>query len=325
MLAFALLLELLGGVLLVTGRSLYAWELLFIFLQFLSSAAMTVFVAGALPDNEHRRRRPELAFLFTLAVFVPVIGPAAMAAGILIPVRNKRKEDPISPLIDLKAPPLPFRAPDVSQEPMSSEGRLLSILRHSRNPDQHLRAVVATRLLPDQDGLLILADALKSPFDDVRLLAYALVDSKQRRLFGRIQKSTQLAQDADGRARIGHHKQLAYDNWELVYLGLIQGEMLLPVLASAARFARLSLQGHPHDASLTLLLGRILLRQGELADAEQTFRHAQHLGLPSSAVNPYLAEVAFRQRRFADIGGHLQDEANEWAPEKLTAMVNFWS
>src|SRR6266852_5234611 len=155
MLAFALLLELLGGVLLVAGRSLYAWELLFVLLQCLSSAAMT--------------------------------------AGILIPVKNKKKQDPISLLIDLKAPPLPFRAPEVSQEPMSSEGRLLSVLRHSLNPDQHLRAVVATRLLPDQDGLLILADALKSPFDDVRLLAYALVDSKQRRLFGRIQKITKLA------------------------------------------------------------------------------------------------------------------------------------
>jgi hypothetical protein len=325
MLAFALLLELLGGVLLVAGRSLYAWELLFVLLQCLSSAAMTVFVADALPDNEHRRRRPELLFLFTLAVLVPVIGPAAMAAGILIPVKNKKKQDPISLLIDLKAPPLPFRAPEVSQEPMSSEGRLLSVLRHSLNPDQHLRAVVATRLLADQDGVLILADALKSQFDDVRLLAYGLVDSKQRRLLGRIQKITKSAQAAKGRTRIGHHKQLAYDNWELVYLGLIQGEMLLPVLASAAHFARLALEGHPRDASLTLLFGRILLRQGELADAERAFRHALDLGLPGSAVNPYLAEVAFRQRRFADIAGHLQDESNEWAPEKLTAMVTFWT
>ena len=87
MLAFALLLELLDGVLLVAGRSLYAWELLFVLLQCLSSAAMTVFVADALPENEHRRRRLELAFLFAVAVLVPVIGPAAMAAGILSPLR----------------------------------------------------------------------------------------------------------------------------------------------------------------------------------------------------------------------------------------------
>src|ERR1700687_1889696 len=155
MLAFALLLELLDGVLLVAGRSLYAWELLFVLLQCLSSAAMTVFVADALPENEHRRRRLELAFLFAVAVLVPVIGPAAMAAGILIPVKTKKPQAPISPLTDLKAPPLPFRAPEVSQEPMSSEGRLLAVLRHSRNPDQHLRAVGATRLIPDQAGLAV--------------------------------------------------------------------------------------------------------------------------------------------------------------------------
>ena len=93
----------------------------------------------------------------------------------------------------------------------------------------------------------------------------------------------------------------------------------------ASHFARLALEGHPRDASLTLLFGRILLRQGELADAERAFRHALDLGLPGSAVNPYLAEVAFRQRRFADIARHLQDESNEWAPEKLTAMVTFWT
>src|ERR1700687_4627410 len=113
MLAFALLLELLDGVLLVAGRSLYAWELLFVVLQCLSSAAMTVFVADALPKNEHRRRLPELAFFFSLAVLVPVIGPAAMAAGILLPVKTKKEPNAITLLTDLKAPPLPFRAPEV--------------------------------------------------------------------------------------------------------------------------------------------------------------------------------------------------------------------
>jgi hypothetical protein len=325
MLAFALLLELLGGALLVWGSSFYAWELFFILLQCLSSAAMAVFVGNALPRNEHRRRLPELAFLFTLAVLVPVFGPAAMAVGILIPVRSKRKEDPVSPLIDVKPPPLPFRAPEVVQDSISSDGRLLSVLRHSANAEHHLRAVMATRLLPDQESLPILTDALKSQFDDVRLLAYALVDSKQRKLLGRIQESTESAEGAEARGKTGHHKQLAYDNWELVRLGLVQGEMVPHLLASAAQFARLSLQDHPHDASLTLLLGRILLRQGDLAAAEQTLRQALQLGLPTSAVNPYLAEVAFRQRRFADIGEHLQGQASEWAPEKLRAMVSFWT
>jgi len=325
MFLFALLLELLGGLLLVGGRWVYAWELLFALLQCLSSAAMAVFVANALPPGEHRRRGLELAFLFTLAVFVPILGPAAMAAGILIPVKTKKKEDPVSPLIDFKAPPLPFRAPADSENPMPSEGRLRSILRHSRNPEQHLRAVVATRLLSDEDGLPILTDALKSQFDDVRLLAYALVDSKQRRLLGRIQKTAKAADAATEPAKTGYHKQLAYDYWELVYLKLAQGEMLLPVLASAARYCKLSLQAHPQDASLTLLLGRILLRQGEVAEAEETFRHAQHLGLPGSIINPHLAEVAFRQRRFGDIAQYLQDQSDEWAPEKLTAMVSFWT
>lgn len=325
MLFFALLLELLGGALLAWGRALYGWELLFILLQCFSSAAMAGYVQRELPRNEHRRRLPELAFLFTLAVLVPVFGPAAMAAGILIPVRSKKEADPVSPLIDVKSPPLPFRAPEVSQDSISSEGRLLTVLRHSRNAEDHLRAVMATRLLPDQESLPILTDALKSKFDDVRLLAYALVDSKQRKLLGRIRERTESAEAAEARRKTGHYKQLAYDNWELVYLGLVQGEMIPHLLDSAAHFARLSLRDHPCDASLTLLLGRILLRQGDLAAAEQAFRQALHLGLPTSAVNPLLAEVAFRQRRFADVSAHLQGQASEWAPEALRAMVSFWT
>jgi hypothetical protein len=325
MLVFALLLELLCGVLLVWGRSFYGWELFFILLQCLSSAAMAVFVQSALPRNEHRRRLPELAFLFTLAVLVPVFGPAAMALGILIPVKSKRKEDPVSPLMEVKPPPLPFHAPEVIQDAISSDGRLLSVLRHSANAEHHLRAVMATRLLPDQESLPILTDALKSQFDDVRLLAYALVDSKQRKLLGRIRASTESADGAEARGKTAHHKQLAYDNWELVRLELVQGEMIPHFLASAAHFANRSLRDHHHDASLTLLLGRIQLRQGNLAAAEQTFRQALHLGLPTSVVNTYLADVAFRQRRFADVRERLQGQASEWAPEKLRAMVSFWT
>lgn len=65
-------------------------------------------------------------------------------------------------------------------------------LFRSRNPEKRLEAVFATLKLEDRDAVPLLRRALGDSVDDIRLLAYALLDRKEHRLSERIQKKSNI-------------------------------------------------------------------------------------------------------------------------------------
>ena len=264
-------------------------------------------------------------FLFSVIFLLPGVGALGLTITLLVTFYWPRDRVWRVPHQVIEAPDLPFRPLRLSDQPTYGEGHLVGLLRHGTNADQRLRAVIATRQLSDQFAVPILEIALRDNVDDVRLLAYALLDSKERVLYSRIQKSK--LRLADGHELSVHslNRRMAEDYWELAYQGLAKGEVLTHVLNSARAHAEAALAKEARDFGLCLLLGRVLIRLGVLDLAEGYFQKALEGGLPGVVVYPNLAEVAFRKREFARVRDLLAKiEPHSLGRPPLSTVANYW-
>jgi Flp pilus assembly protein TadD len=134
---------------------------------------------------------------------------------------------------------------------------------------------------------------LKEPDEDVRLTAHSILESKGRAGYHAVHEADSARRAAPESDVATYDLQLASRHFDLVRLGLAEGDCLNAALEQARKHARVAVKKTPDDRSARFLLGRIQLKRGELADAEAQFTHAAQLGLPHAIVLPYLAEAAF--------------------------------
>jgi hypothetical protein len=286
---------------------------------------LSVILHRFLPARLRGPRAPVLWFLFSLSFFIPLVGFAGLALCLLLALYWPRRPEAVRPWITTDIPPLPFHPLSQHEQPIFGDDYLIGVLRNVRDPERRLKAVMATRQLTDLLAIPVLQVALKDPVDDVRLLAYAIADAKERTLYGRIKAGTAHLSDAEGDARALLQQRLAQDYWELAYLGLAQGEVLTHVLTAAMENINAALLHMPRAPGLHLLRGRILLRTGQLDAARAALDAAEACGLPRQAIAPHLAEVAYRQRRFSDVRDHLAElppSARAQAP--LLQLYRYW-
>jgi hypothetical protein len=176
-------------------------------------------------------------------------------------------------------------------------GALSARLRFSRDPDARVRAVLATRRLDGARATPLLRAALRDHHEDVRLLAYALLEDRERHGDATIRRLlAALALAAPGR-QAALHEQLANAYWELCYQGLVAGELEAFALARALEHLDAAAGDLPERSGARWLLrGRVLLRQGGGAVARAALEESRRCGMPARTVDPYLAESRYLQR-----------------------------
>jgi hypothetical protein len=223
-----------------------------------------------------------------VALFVPVLGALGLAAIALVPCPAVSPPAP-----DLVRTRIPGAAEAFAATPQETSRR-----RDRSGSEARLAAVAAARARTDPSTVALLLRALEDPEEDVRLLAHALLEAKSRTAYRSIHDATRRLEAAPRSTRGAAHQRLAFEHWELAWLGLAQRECLEHVLAMARRHALAALEEEPARAPLHFLLGRIELRRGDPQAAEAALLRAANHGVPAALVQPYLAEVAFLRRRF---------------------------
>jgi len=278
-----------------------AWLALLAYLA-LHAAATPILARGCWRLLPRRYRLPvqeSMRFLQGMLLLMPLVGAIGLLWGVVGALRLPRLRRTLS-LRFVGVPELPFQAPQVFTTLPYSSGALRQILRFSDKPLKRLKAVMATRHMPVQESVPVWQIALKDRVDDVRLLAYAMLDGREKQLTERIQDITTELDELPAQRRVEAHRQLAGWCWELVYNGLVQGAVREHWLKNARRSAELSLAGHI-DPALSLLQVRILLEQNELDAASIALERAAATGVANAVLAPWRAEIAFRQRRFAEL------------------------
>jgi hypothetical protein len=197
-----------------------------------------------------------------------------------------------------------------------------AMLRDAPDPQTRMDALMATLKLADTQAVVLQRRALKDRDDEVRLLAYALLERKEKAIEARIHRRRLALETLTAGAGFAQHRALAYDFWELSLLGAAPLGTSSPLRTYVCEHARAALNLEPQDAGLQLLLGRALLGERELEGAAQALLGAVHCGMALARARPYLAEVAHLQRRDVE-AGHLRHSAGQGASP--ASMDNVWS
>lgn len=301
------------------------WFIAFLALNGLASGLLSPLIYGTLPRHYRVPRLPVLGFIAVFLFFTPVLGWLGLLIAVMVfRVWPAHRPDTGFGQIALDAGErLDSRPGSVHQV---REAAIAVRLRElPRGSGQRLTALHALRSLPSRAANPVLREMLGDPQEDVRLLAYGMIDEQEKRLNAAIQHERQLqraeripAERRDGMAR------LAALYWELVYNGLAQGDLREHALTQALRSVEAAQALGADDAGLWFLKGRLLQVRGAPA-ARDAFNRALACGMPRSRVLPYLAELAFNARRFGEVRDLLSEVPPQEVTPRLRPIVAFWS
>jgi polysaccharide biosynthesis protein PelE len=252
------------------------------------------------------------SFFFCVAFLIPVIGACISFAFLRRSIRPPAEEHRTISVRLTGSPILrnEFTASASRSGARGAQTDLGDVLKHANEKERRLKALIAARELPPRDAVALARLALTDPEDEVRLLAYTMLNVREEGLQGDIQTLTDQLAAAAPECRLLFHRALANTYWETVYLGLASGAIESFMLEAALEHVDAAQREAPLDAGLRLLLGRILMRQGKLDQSAMAFSQARQLGIDPSKVAPFLDEIAFMQGRAARTLAHREVAAD---------------
>lgn len=261
--------------------------------------------------------------LFDFCFFIPVVGLISLLGVMLVATYWPRKKRPAT----AETVSLPeFTLLNDQEGTRMSQGAIRARLSRQALPvAMRLQSLLALQHMPSRVASPVLLDVLGDSTDDVRLVAFGMLDSKEKDITSRIHEELkQLERRGNGHGRLRTVRHLAELYWELVYSGLVRGDVRDHALGQARHFVDEALALAPENTGLLLLQARILDAQGEFERAEQILSLAVLYGLPKARALPYLAEIAF-ERHDIDRVKQLMDELASSHIPKLQHAIAFWT
>jgi hypothetical protein len=190
-----------------------------------------------------------------------------------------------------------------------------------------MQSLLTLQAVPSRVANPILEELLGDVMDDVRLVAFGMLDAEEKKISKEIRYETErLKQNLGVEQRYDSLRHLAELNWELVYACLSQGELRQHLLLQAKAYVDQALAlGVPPGSGLVFLLGRILLELKDYAAAKAAIVRAVSLGHAKTSAIPYLAEIAYCQREFTQVRGFMRELASLNMASRTRAVEDFWN
>ncbi|WP_230681019.1 hypothetical protein [Paracidovorax cattleyae] len=194
-----------------------------------------------------------------------------------------------------------------------------------------MRAMVALQHVSGRIASPLLRSILSDPSEDLRLLAYGMLDTLEKRINRTIDSELDAMRRAEaqegatpGPLTMESAHRLSDLYWELVYQELVQGDLRTHAIHESLRYCDMVLAQSPGNAQLNLRRGRLLHAQGRTDEAGDAYARARELGLPATRVLPYQAELCFERRDYAQARALLQ-ELGQWrALPRLRPVLDYW-
>ncbi len=291
----------------------------------LISLGIALASVSRLPVLLREPRWAVLALLWNFAFIAPVLGPLA----IVLITRNSRYQ---AHRAARRARPASVALPEYDvqasdQAVRNSQGAIRSRLDPQVPGSVRMQSLLTLQAVPGRVANPILESLLGDDSDDVRLLAFGMLDSGEKSISRAIQhERAQLESELSAAQRFDCLRHLAELHWELVYAGLAQGELRRHILRQARDYIDQALAtGEVPTPGLLLLQGRVLLAQEDHEAAEQALHRAIDQGLPPVSALPYLAEIAYARRDFADVRSCMAQLTSLNTAAKTTAIVDLWT
>lgn len=237
----------------------------------------------------------------TASMVLPLVGPAALV--VLFVWLARRHDRPAAALVRARMSAVADAAPlpaEIASE--FGRGSLEARLRFDPAPPSRIAAVLATRRLQEAaDATRLLRLALRDRHEDVRLLAHALLEDRDRQAFRGIEELERALGAASPEAAGPIACLLAEALCDLCVSGLVSGELETFTLRRARDLLEQARGAPPVETSAgaALLLARVRLRQGDAGAARAAIEEGGRLGAPPALLGPLTAEAVFQSRRTA--------------------------
>ncbi|MXS79023.1 hypothetical protein ABF87_13855 [Nitrosomonas sp. JL21] len=294
------------------------------FYHFMVSAPAAYLISQILVPGHDGIPLKNYVFFLLVIFYLPVLGLSGLILAIPLAIFHRsRSEKSDLPININKIRELSNTQASVGDSQTIDLGNLHGLYR-SKNYHKRLQAVYATLKLKDLEAVPLLHKALKDPVDDIRLLAYALLDRKENHLSKRILKNKQALEKHDYSNNKILILRIVNDYWELVRLGLIQGEAQNHVLNMAQKYVELGLKQYPQDLGFNFLYAQILLKLKHFQQAYEQFKKSEELGMDRSNLLIYYAEIAFHNHQHQEVKRLLQAIELPTNYPKLSAITQFW-
>lgn len=302
----------------------------YLIIHLFASLLLATCAAALLPAGPARQRVALLGLMAGCSYGVPVAGFIGVAVGVLM-LRLYRAPPEQEIFESLQ---LPVFDPHQRQQAGFRQSGLKSFLGNSEVPmNARIGAMVALQYVPGRVSSSLLRDVLSDPSEDIRLLAYGMLDNQEKRINRAIDEELKAlstarqneAAEMPGEATLEAAQRLSDLYWELVYQDLAQGDLRDYAIAESRRYCELVLLHQPDHAPLNLRLGRLLHEAGNVDAADAAYRRARELGLPATRVLPYQAELCFERRNFAEARRLMQELANWGSLPRLRPVINYWT
>lgn len=298
-----------------------AW---FLVVHLLASLLLAVAAAMLLPAGPPRQRLRLLTLMTGCCYGVPVAGFIGITVGVLL-LRVYRAK-PARPAFDSLQ--LPAFDPHQRQQSGFRQAGLRSFLGNTAAPiNARIGAMTALQYVSGRVSTPLLRDVLSDPSEDIRLLAYGMLDNQEKRINRAIDEELKaLANPAHGeRGRLEITQRLSDLYWELVYQELAQGDLRDYAIAESRRYCEIVLASDPDNAPLRLRQGRLRHEAGDIEGAGIAYQQAIELGLPATRVLPYQAELSFERRDFPATARLMNELANWASLPRLRPVIDYWT
>ena len=298
-----------------------------LFLFLLQHAAASVLLALSgwhfMPEKFRHPRRLVTLLLFNASFFIPLLGLFGIYAAVQLSA-FRRREHVVQPFAHLVLPEfvLSLREPEIR----FSQGGIKSRLAHTSIPTpRRLQSLLALQGIPARVSSPLLQNMLSDASDDIRLVAYGLLDSREKKITAQIHAELVNLRSAESKElRLIGLRHLAELYWEMIYAGLAQGDLRTHALNQALYYADAALNLEKEDTGLLFLKGRALLESGSYEEARLILGLAVSHGLPESRALPYIVEIAFNQRDYRTVQDLLTRLAAYQVTPIMKSAINFW-
>jgi hypothetical protein len=274
-----------------------------------------------------RYQQPRWAVWLLMADFA-FVAPVLGAVGLLLLVHSslRRTEERARRAVPvgLELPEYDVAARDVKR---AGQGAIRARLVANVPNATRMQSLLMLQAVPKSVANPILDQLLGDGTDDVRLLAFGMLESEEKALSVHIHRERKtLEGQLTPRQRFDCLSSLAWLHWEMIYASLAQGELRKHILGEALRYADAAIaEAEQPNASIIFLRARILLARDDLDAAQAGIAAAVELGQPESATLPYLAEIAFRRRQFPQVRALLGKLGSQYVTARTQAVVDLWT
>ena len=322
----ALLLEVLAVFWLMPLREGSPYNLLgFLLVHGVASLLLAAFVSAALPSHLRRPVPAVILLLFGFSFFIPVLGLIGQVVAVLV-ARFLPRIVPELPYAEI--PPIEFEFPprEIRERTKYGQGGLTSRLKDSGVPKEtRFKSLLALQGMPPKIANPLLQEMLGDTADEVRLVAYGILDNQEKNINQHIHDELEKLQDADSPdMELIALRRLAELYWELVYGGLVHGDVRDHAMGETDRYLTQAMRIAPEDAGLWFLKGRMLLFKRDPA-AEAALHRAVANGLEESRVLSYFAQIAFERRDYKEVRRIFSSLSESQYAARLRPAVRYWS